>query len=483
MSKKKTFDQEAVKLYNDGKSLNFISKRYNTTIPTMRKYLIKEGIRIRTHQEQCLLDAKSGELNPSYGKEVSKETREKISKGNKLATGGRPSHNKTILPPSEILLAEYEDSNASILSRKYGCSVPTILKRIREYGGTTKTMSDTQKSYKHKKYFDIEEEKLRYYYEVEKLTANAISNIYSCSESLILHKMAEFGINARLLDFTSYGEREVFSFISSICDGWEQKKKVIYPHEVDVFNKELNIAIEYNGLYWHSENNELSPKDKKYHQNKFIKCYEKNIKLITIFENEWQHKQEIVKSILKNICGKSKTIYGRRCKFMEIDSNLTRKFLNDNHIQGSKSGRNFGLIYDDELVYCITFIKPRYNKKYDWEIGRVSSKLGTNVCGGLSKILKHVPITGSIVTYSDLRYGVGRSYEKVGFKFLHRTDPNYFYMDNYEAPLLSRMAFQKHKLNDKLPLFDENLSEWENMKNNGYDRIWDCGNNVYYYEK
>ena len=38
------------------------------------------------------------------------------------------------------------------------------------------------------------------------------------------------------------------------------------------------------------------------------------------------------------------------------------------------------------------------------------------------------------------------------------------------------MSFQKHKLKKLLPLFDEKLSEWENMKNNGFDRIWDCGN-------
>jgi len=43
------------------------------------------------------------------------------------------------------------------------------------------------------------------------------------------------------------------------------------------------------------------------------------------------------------------------------------------------------------------------------------------------------------------------------------------------------MNFQKHKLKTILPTFDPTLTEWENMKNNGYDRIWDCGNGKWKY--
>ena len=41
------------------------------------------------------------------------------------------------------------------------------------------------------------------------------------------------------------------------------------------------------------------------------------------------------------------------------------------------------------------------------------------------------------------------------------------------------MKYQKHKLKDKLQIFDPNLTEWQNMQLNGYDRIWDCGNFVF----
>jgi len=46
----------------------------------------------------------------------------------------------------------------------------------------------------------------------------------------------------------------------------------------------------------------------------------------------------------------------------------------------------------------------------------------------------------------------------------------------------ARQKYQKHKIKDILPIFDEALTEWENMKNNGYDRFWDCGNLVFTFE-
>ena len=45
--------------------------------------------------------------------------------------------------------------------------------------------------------------------------------------------------------------------------------------------------------------------------------------------------------------------------------------------------------------------------------------------------------------------------------------------------LHSRHKFQKHKLESILNIYDHNLTEAQNMFDNGYRRIWDCGNLVY----
>ena len=41
------------------------------------------------------------------------------------------------------------------------------------------------------------------------------------------------------------------------------------------------------------------------------------------------------------------------------------------------------------------------------------------------------------------------------------------------------MKFQKHKLPQLLENFDPTKSESENMKEHGYNRVYDCGNRVY----
>ena len=44
---------------------------------------------------------------------------------------------------------------------------------------------------------------------------------------------------------------------------------------------------------------------------------------------------------------------------------------------------------------------------------------------------------------------------------------------------MEKLNYQKHSLEKKLQTFDANLSEWDNMQLNNFDRIWDCGNLKY----
>jgi hypothetical protein len=132
------------------------------------------------------------------------------------------------------------------------------------------------------------------------------------------------------------------------------------------------------------------------------------------------------------------------------------------------------MFYNSELVSVMGIGKSRYNKKYEYEIIR---------SGGFSKFIsyfekKYNP--KNIISYIDVRYFNGSSYEKNGFTFLHLTKPNYYYYkNNNHSKLLSRIQFQKHKLKNILDIYDENKTEYENMKANNYYRIYDAGNLVY----
>lgn len=68
-------------------------------------------------------------------------------------------------------------------------------------------------------------------------------------------------------------------------------------------------------------------------------------------------------------------------------------------------------------------------------------------------------------------------YDKFGFTFSHNSSPGYVY---YKGGVVkNRQEFQKHKLKDILPIFDESISEISNLKNNGWIRVFDCGQACY----
>jgi len=278
-------------------------------------------------------------------------------------------------------------------------------------------------------------------------------------------------------------QKEIKQYLISLGENVIENDTVILNgKEIDLYLPKHKLAIEVDGIYWHSE---LKGKKRNYHLSKTESCNNLGISLLHIFENEWRESQEIVKSIIANkLRINSRKIYARKTKVKELDNKTKKDFLNKNHLQGNgRSQYKYGLYCEDELVSVMTFGKRKItNKNPEYEIIRFASKLGTNVIGGASKLLKHFEKTHSpekIITYSDRRYSTSNTfYQKLGFRYSHSSKPNYWYFKG-NMNLLSRVNFQKHKLKDKLEKFDESLSEWENMKHNGYNRIWDCGNYVF----
>jgi hypothetical protein len=250
--------------------------------------------------------------------------------------------------------------------------------------------------------------------------------------------------------------------------------------EIDILVPSQNVGFEFDGLYHHSCPAMPTKEEKLDHLWKIKKARELGIHLLRITDNEWEVKQEIVKSIIQSKLGITEKIYGRKCEIKEVSTKDAKQFLESTHINGySLSSVKIGLFYNNELVSLCTFGKPRFDKTCDWEIIRFASKLGTTVVGGLSKILKHFRSKhpGSILTYADQRISNGNSYQKVGFKFIRETEPGYLWIKHNH--ILTRYETQKRHLPELLKVFDQNLSEADNMFANGYRIYYNCGNLVY----
>jgi hypothetical protein len=255
--------------------------------------------------------------------------------------------------------------------------------------------------------------------------------------------------------------------------------------EIDIYLPKIKIAIEYNGLYWHSEKN---GKKSDYHINKTKLLQKLDIRLIQIFSDEWINKNEIVKNKLKSIIIKEKPnkIHARKCMVKEINPNIKNKFLNENHIQGEdRSSIKLGLYHDEELVSVMTFSSPRValggdkQLKNIYELSRFASK--TYVVGGSNKLLsffikKYNPI--EIYSYSDNRWTDPNNnmYLKLGFTKQNTSNPNYWYTKTF-TERLHRYNFNKFRL--KSMGADISKTEKNIMESLGYTRIWDCGTTKY----
>jgi hypothetical protein len=279
-------------------------------------------------------------------------------------------------------------------------------------------------------------------------------------------------------------ENTFYSFLLDILPNdtiiKRRDRSILYGKELDFYIPSLNVAFECNGLYWHSEAGHGI--NRHYHVNKTKLCAVYGIQLVHIFENEWNYKRDIVKSIISNLLNTTPSrVFARKCEIRHVTPSDKDVFLADNHLQGpDKSSVKLGLYHTEELVSLMTFRKSsRFDKHVEWELMRFCNKRNTVVMGGAARLFKRFIQENSpksIVSYSDRRYFTGEIYQTLNFTFIQWSPPGYHYIIEKYKDLKNRMSFQKHKLEKILPSFDPSLTEWENMKNNGYDRIWDCGN-------
>ncbi len=275
----------------------------------------------------------------------------------------------------------------------------------------------------------------------------------------------------------SKSEIEILEYLKSISITAETSNRtVLNGLELDIHIPSHNIAIEFDGLYWHSEVH----KDKKYHLRKTELCLKKGIQLIHIFEDEWILKKDIVKSRLKNILGlTSNKIFGRKTVIKEVETKQARLFFENNHLQGYTNSKiKLGLYYKDELVSCMLFSKPRIGigSSYDgYELTRFANLVNTNVIGGASKLLKHFekvyqPV--EIRSYADRRWSDGGLYDVLGFELSHINKPNYWYIEGNQR----KHRFGYRKVNLKKLGFDiKDKTEHEIMLERKIYRIYDCG--------
>jgi hypothetical protein len=451
-------------------------EKYGTKAPAQSN-AIKNKI-IKTNNK------KYGGNSPMCSKEIQNKSKETLLKNYGVIN---PCHNSEIMSKKieSFKKSDFKINFAKTCIEKYGVKHPWIISEI--HNKTVKThFKDTIKNkisnnfvfvscdfVKYGKPSNIELlcktcnynfsiNTYQFYYRIDNIPSQLCTNCYPISDNSSLMQV------------------DLLNFIKENYSGEIlENKKILDPYEIDIFLPELNLGIEFNGIYWHSD----AYKSSDYHLKKWQKSIENKINLITIWEDDWVIKKDICKSFLLNKLNKIKNrIFARKCTIKEVSYNDSKIFLDNNHLQGNSiSSIRLGLYYNNELVSLMTFGKLRLplsgkNTGNTFELIRFVNKINTSVIGGASKLLKYFINNNldvkSIISYSDNHISSGKLYEKLGFKFSHISNPGYWYVINDVRE--NRFNWRKSVLVEKG--YNKEKTEFEIMAELGYNKIFNAGN-------
>lgn len=310
---------------------------------------------------------------------------------------------------------------------------------------------------------------------IEKLSLSEIGELLGVPITTISKIFIKHDITPKY-HYVSGEEKQLAQFLDSLQIKYNTSVRNIIKGELDFYLPDYKIAIEYCGLYWHS--NLHKPND--YHYNKWKMCNDLGIRLITIFQNEWIYKTDIVKDKLSHILNKStkNIVYARKCTVINnIDKKILCKFYNTNHIQGYVSSKHsYGLLFNGELVAAMSF---RQNVG-DYELVRFATN--KIITGGFSKLFKYAKLqlqNKPIKTFSDMRWDTGDIYIKNNFAYDGFVKPDYAYIRN--DMLWHKFNF-RHKQLSKMDGYDPTLSESKNTKKMNIHKIYDCGKKRYLFK-
>ena len=350
---------------------------------------------------------------------------------------------------------EYKERRKSTCLKKYGTEHPSQLPENREKARKTCL----------KKYGEINYAKTK---EFRERFIETCLKKYGVPNPFFLSQNQTYGKT----------QDELKEWLNSMGFNFKKNYEILQGKEIDLYDSNLKLGIEYCGLFWH---NELSPQPRfrNYHHNKYIKCLKKKVRLITIFEDEWKNKREQCQGILKSILGKQTIkIYARKCEIREANKMEFKNFCNQYHLLASN---NLGLVffvlnYKNQIVGGMS-LGRHHRQSNTITLDRLCFKPDTSVMGGASRLFKQCMQWAikhnykKIISWSDNRWSQGNVYKQLNFNLEADLPPDYSYVDAKKPYVRISKQSQKKELTG-CPI---NITESEWSMQQGLARIWDCG--------
>ena len=288
----------------------------------------------------------------------------------------------------------------------------------------------------------------------------------------------------------SSAEERIADLLSVYAPVIKRDRSFIGPKELDVFMPSVGLAIEYCGMYWHSHGSSDEEKADKYkHYLKYEACKNKGVRLLTIYESEWQEHEYAVRRLLRNAANKSKgRLMARKCILQKVTNAQAKTFFEKYHPQGGNgSGEHYALLHNGKIVACMRFaygVNDRGHSTRTWTLARFATRI--TVAGAASRLFKaflqeYKP--QEVKSFSDNRYFDGKMYEKLGFQMVAEVPPDY-QVWSQKLGLLPKSHYQRRNIQKRLVDHGMDItfnhetderSEAEMTYLMGARRIYDCG--------
>lgn len=275
----------------------------------------------------------------------------------------------------------------------------------------------------------------------------------------------------------SKAETNLFEAIN-VENKMQTNRDLIENFEIDIYLSDYNIGVEYNGMYWHSEQRGI---EKYYHLDKTILCENESIFLIHIFESEWINRPiQVISMIERHLDTFDEIVLLNDLDVREITEIESNKFLIENTLNLSESlfEKRKGVFRNNELLAMMT-TEQMQDKII---ITKFEEKMGVGFDGNVfKKLMDSFDFDKSLTIY----YYPDRRYNKMddetllecGFSFEGGTEPNLWYSKNLNQ--ISSYSVKKKNIFEYVDEYDDKLTIYENMIANGYLSIWDCGKLVF----
>jgi len=221
----------------------------------------------------------------------------------------------------------------------------------------------------------------------------------------------------------SIQEENLFKFISKYGKFIRRDRAILNNKELDFVNYEFRLAIEYCGLYWHSN----KFKRRNYHLNKLEACLNNGYKLITIFEDEWVFKPKVVMYKLRTIFNDVKNFELDKHHISKINYLYAKKFFDCYSFNSiDVSSITFGMFVDDLLVCAVNFV-------YDdvWivnDIAFLSNYYNIESVYIILDYFKDRYNISELKLYVDRRWDI-YDFNSYGFALYKIIEPKYWYIE------------------------------------------------------